>query len=324
MTSIQNVSDSDDAKERLPQRCQDVTMFRPDVDRTRSKLCLCAIYQQDNQIVVENPLSKCVTDLIRNNSCTHFEIRVNVQSCVLCEGKTIRTSDEFQCTFSCPIASVKNENPLQLRKVTSPFQAFLDKSQDIIKKEGSCIRIISNICENGKKVRIKLRFDVRKSMRRRSKSFSNLSLLKNETVEEGSDQQEGSGSLKGSLRMSKSNSCLDKRQSTITILDGEVNVHEHENSKSILDEQVTVINRVEGYELDESDGLNLNELEKEEVFATGKFGPLYKGNSPYGLIYLHTNCNIQVSVSIIITKKFSGRFQLLRIRSTGKSGFLLR
>ncbi|CAB3999568.1 Gastrula zinc finger [Paramuricea clavata] len=303
--ALQEVSSSKNASERgtlehvlpsLQLNSIDINVLS-DVTNANSKVCLCAVYQHDNQIIVENPLSRFVTDLIRKNNCTHFEVQVKVKMCKSCKANNVKTtyaSQEFECTLTSPIASFDENRPLQLRRVNcqpeTPFQAFLTKSNNIIQAEGNFIRIISKICENGKKVRIKLRFDVRSSVKRRSKSLSDFDSMK--TAKKFHEEPNSFRNISGNC-LAKSSASLGKAQSAITILDGEVNIQDYEKSKSTIimqetlakntesqvDEDVKIeeaVEVVEVDEIDEVDGFPLDGLEKLEIFATGKFGPLYK------------------------------------------------
>ncbi len=258
-----------------------------DVTSTNSKVCLCAVYRDDNQIIAESSLSRFITRLIRNyNICTHFEVQLKVRTCKVCKEtnlETTNTSQEFECTLTSPISSSYENKPLHLRRVScqpepeTPFQAFLTQSQNIIKTEGNFIRIISEICENGRKVRIKLRFDVRSSVKRRSYSFSDFGSMKRRQLKYVSEKSNSFRNINLSC-LAKSNASLGKTQSAITILDGEVNIQEYEKSESTtLIVQETLAGSTEKVEVDKVDGLDLNGLERQESFATGKFGPLYKG-----------------------------------------------
>ena len=259
-----------------------------DVINTNSRVCLCGVFQHDDRIVVENSLSRFVTDLVHSN-CSHLEVQMKIKTCKVCKGNNVETthaSQEYECTFVCPVASLDGNKPLHLKRVHSypetetPFQAFLTKSQNIIKAEGNFIRIISQICENGSKVRIKLRFDVRSSVKRqRSYSFPNLYSMKKQLYPKESSESKMFDSLRNISQSSftKSNSSLGKTHSAITILDGEVNIQEYKESEATLVVQETLVESTEiENQVDEIDGYDLNELEKQEIFAKGKFGPLYK------------------------------------------------
>ena len=201
------------------------------------KICLCAVSERDSQVILEKHLSRLVVDLVRKNKyCTHFEVQLKATTlCEVCRGSNVETtyaSQEFECTLTSQCLDANKE--LELRRVQcqpqveTPFQAFLSKSQNIIKSEGNFIRIISKICENGKKVKIKLRFDVRSSVikSRRSKSFSGFETMKFR------QKSNSFGNISQISRFSKSNASLVGRtQSAITILDGEVNIDEHERSE---------------------------------------------------------------------------------------------
>ena len=329
-----------------------------DVGNLDSKVqCLCAVYKDDSQVLLEKHLSRLVIDLVRNNNCTYFEVQLKVTTmCKNCHGNNAETtyaSQEFECILTSPRASLNGNKQLELRRVhcpsevETPFQAFLNKSQNIIKSEGNFIRIISKICENGGKVKIKLRFDVRRSVERRSKSFSGFDSSK--LIKFRAEKSTSFRNISQISRFSKSSASLQaKTQSAITILDGEVDIQgqerfkqEHDKSEPEDDsikqergrcEQEREISEQERerserkrkaseqecerselelesfeQELEKSEpehdrsaepnersmqepfqenvkdqikmvnGLDLNELEKQEIFAAGKFGPLYKG-----------------------------------------------
>ena len=209
----------------------------PGVRNFEPKICLCAVSERDSQVILQKDLSRLVVDLVRNNKyCTHFEVQLKVTTlCEVCRGSNVETtyaSQEFECTLTSQCLNANKE--LELRRVQcqpqveTPFQAFLSKSQNIIKSEGNFIRIISKICENGKKVKIKLRFDVRSSVikSRRSKSFSGFETMRFR------QKSNSFGNISQISRFSKSNASLVGRtQSAITILDGEVNIDEHERSE---------------------------------------------------------------------------------------------
>ena len=262
-----------------------------------SELCLCAVYQQGNKIVVKNPLSRIVADLIHNNdhNCTHFEVQLKVKkTCKICNGNNVETtynaSEEFECTLTIP--SLGENKPIQLTRVNyqhelevkeTQFQKFLTMSQNLIKSDGKCIRIITKICENEGKVRIKLRFDVRSSVKRRCKSLSEFDSMKKKLLSATASTTkipERANSLRNIQRcFSKSNASLGKAQSAITILDGEVNIDDKYDQSGSTKALQETFEKCTEENLDEIDGVNLNELEKQEIFATGKFGPLYKGKA---------------------------------------------
>ena len=354
--TIQEVSEN--VLRRLQLNDVDVGNLDPKVQ------CLCAVYKDDSQVLLEKHLSRLVIDLVRNNNCTHFEVQLKVTTmCKNCHGNNAETtyaSQEFECILTSPRASLNGNKQLELRRVhypsevETPFQAFLNKSQNIIKSEGNFIRIISKICENGGKVKIKLRFDVRRSVERRSKSFSGFDSSK--SIKFRAENSTSFRNISQISRFSMSSASLQaKTQSTITILDGEVDIQEQERFKQERDksepeddsikqergrcEQEREISEQERerseqererserkrkaseqererselelesfeQELEKSEpehdrsaepnersmqepfqenakdqskmvnGLDLNELEKQEIFAAGKFGPLYKG-----------------------------------------------
>ena len=273
------------------------------------------MYQNGDHIVVENSLSRFVTNPIQN-SCTHFEVQLKLKTCEVCNGNNVKTSyaQEYEYTLISPVVSLDENIPLCLKRVhshsepeTTEFQAFLTRSQNIIKEEGNLIRIISRICENGRKVRIKLRFDVRSSVKRqRSYSFPNVDSMKRQLWAKKTFEKSDILSNIRQSSFTKSNSSLGKTHSAITILDGEVNIQEYDVSESKIIVQETQAQSTEneddnidglqlneneddkiyGLELNENeddkiDGLDLNRLEQQEIFAKGKFGPLYKSKQVF-------------------------------------------
>lgn len=253
-----------------------------------SRVCVCAVHQHDNQILLERGLSKCVTNLIQanNSECTHFEVQLKIKNtCKICKENLVTTynypSEEYECTLTRTVDDLDENEPLRLNRVPcqpqleTPFQTFLTKSQNIIREEGNFIRIITKIYENGRKVRIKLRFDVRNSVKRRAKSFPGCDNLNH--VEGFSKNVFKKSNSFVNIRercFSKSSASLDgKAQSRITILDGEANVEGSVNSKEILPKNINELgdNMTDG--IDEA----LNGFPNREYFASGKFGPLYKG-----------------------------------------------
>ncbi|XP_028403664.1 uncharacterized protein LOC114526299 [Dendronephthya gigantea] len=274
----------------FPLNDNDHNSHRDTVSDFDSGVCVCAVHRQDNHISLERSLSRCVTNLIQDNNseCTHFEVQFKVKiTCKKCMERNLvatynYTSEEYECTLTSSMDDFDENKPLRLNRVScqpqseTPFQAFLAKSQNIIKEEGNFIRIITKIYENGRKVRIKLRFDVRSSVKRRAKSFSDLDTLKQVQVSKNISKKSNSFTNIHEKCFSKScTSLVGNAHSRITILDGEANVEDSANSEEILhkiDKNICELGD------DVTDGADkaLNGFPDREYFSSGKFGHLYK------------------------------------------------